>query len=139
MFCKIGSKGLFNSKQMIKQNRCTARVIIRWFDSMCTDEENEILLKKDPSIRLQQHDIGLRLTKLIRVFLRQTFESHGMTVPKTLMVKTKGKGKHSLLKPSAIVNRLRDISRDEKPPPVVTNESFMVWRRDYEKKQNKNT
>ena len=129
---KSGSKGM---PLMNKQNRATGRLIVRWFNAMCTDEENEILLKSDPSLQLKQNDIGLTLSKLIRAYLRQIFEAGNVTVPKSLLKKPKGRGKHNLLKPTAIANRLRDIKKLELDPPIVTHDSFQTWRTHYEKQQ----
>ena len=116
-----------------KQDRSRAKLICKWFDCMATDDEKAILLDKDPDKQIQRHDISMKLSKLVRARLRSVFDqSAKVEVPSSLLSKPKAKGRYKMITTSAIENRLRDMKKNDLPLPIVTNESFQKWRKQYE-------
>ena len=119
--------------KLIKHNRNRSRLINHWFKCMSTDQEHELFSSQDPEDKLKQHDLVLKLSKLVRARLRDVFEKNDIKVPIHLLKKkVSNRGTYRYLTTSSIENHLRKMKKMKLDIPVVTRESFQQWRGEYE-------
>ena len=81
--------------RLSKQDASRSRLINHWFDCMCTDEETRLFADKDPSKKLPQHDLVMKISKLVRTRMREVFENSNdpnVKVPKSLLENQRVRG-----------------------------------------------